>query len=60
LNEPPHERRDNRCACLNITVSSHRTDSQGSLKTVYILKLNKEKKKKLMENRISLWLAGIR
>jgi hypothetical protein len=60
LNGPPHERRDNHCACLNITVSSLRIDSQGSLETAYILKLDMEKMKKIMEKRISWWLAGIR
>jgi hypothetical protein len=60
LNEPPHERRDNHCACLNTTVSSHRIDSQGSLETAYILKLIMERMKKIMEKRVSLWLAGIR
>jgi hypothetical protein len=60
LNEPPHERRDNHCACLSITVSSHRIDSQGSLETAYILKLSMKKEEKIMEKRISWWLAGIR
>jgi hypothetical protein len=60
LKEPPHERRDNHCAWLSITVSSRRIDSRGGLETAYTLKLRTEKKKKVKKQIISLWLAEIR